>query len=51
MPPRPGTGSLVWLGALARFFLSLRMKDQMMFICKIFLGIGVTFRDESNDVN
>ena len=28
-----------------------RMKDWMKFICKIFLGMGVIFREESNDGN
>ena len=28
-----------------------RMKDRMKSICKTFLGMSVTFRDESNDGN
>ena len=44
---------LVWFGAiiLALEENLFRIKDWMKFICKIFLGMDVNFRDESNDVN
>ena len=44
---------LVWFGAtiLALEENLSHMKDKMKSICKIFLDMGVTFRDESNDVN
>ena len=44
---------LVWFAAL-RFlhaFSHLHMKDQMKSIYKIFSGMSVIFRDESNDGN
>ena len=52
-PCRATKTSLVWFGAtiLALEENLFRMNDWMKFICKIFLGIGVNFRDESNDVN
>jgi len=40
-----------WVLFGSRASSSLRMKDQMKFICKKFLGIGVIFRDKSNDGN
>ena len=42
---------LVWMRAriLALEENLFRMKDWMKSICKFFLGMGVTFRDESNE--
>ena len=44
---------LVWMRAriLALEENLSRMKDWMKSICKKILGMGVTFRDESNDSN
>ena len=44
---------LVWMRTkiLALEENLFRMKDQMKFICKTFLGMSVIFCDESNDGN